>query len=93
MISATLADMYDPERMDKGFPLVREAQDLPAARVCDLNDEIIERIYLGRRFVQNFLRGDTDHLEKLFELYAKMTSQQTFPKKSGKQKIKGGNNK
>jgi hypothetical protein len=65
LISATIADMYDPEPMDSEFPLVREAHDR--------NDEIIERIYIGRQFVQNFSRGDTDRLEKLFELYAKMT--------------------
>lgn len=32
------------------------------------NDEVIERIYIGRRF-----KNDTERLEKLFELYAKMT--------------------
>jgi len=33
------------------------------------NDEVLERIYIGRRF-----RNDTERLEKLFELYAKMTA-------------------
>jgi hypothetical protein len=33
------------------------------------NDEVLERIYIGRRF-----RNDTERLEKLFELYTKMTS-------------------
>ena len=32
------------------------------------NDETLERIYLGRRF-----KNDTERLEKLFELYTKMT--------------------
>ena len=32
------------------------------------NDEVLERIYIGRRF-----RNDTERLEKLFELYTKMT--------------------
>jgi hypothetical protein len=32
------------------------------------NDETLERIYIGRRF-----RNDTERLEKLFDMYAKMT--------------------
>ncbi len=70
---ATIADMYDRDRMDTEFPLVREAHDR--------NDEILERIYIGRRF-----KNDTERLEKLFELYTKMTSQQPLPKKSAKRK-------
>ena len=35
------------------------------------NDEVLERIYIGRRF-----RNDTERLEKLFELYSKMTAGQ-----------------
>ena len=58
---ATIADMYDPDRMDSEFPLVRQAHDR--------NDEVLERIYIGRRF-----KNDTERLEKLFELYTKMTS-------------------
>ena len=54
---ATIADLYDPERMPA---------DLRAAH--DRNDETLERIYIGRRF-----RNDTERLEKLFELYTKMT--------------------
>ena len=73
---ATIADMYDPDRMDREFPLVREAHDR--------NDEIIERIYIGRRF-----KNDTERLEKLFELYTKMTSQQETTKKPTKRKTKG----
>ena len=41
--------------------------DLRAAH--DRNDETLERIYIGRRF-----KNDTERLEKLFELYTKMTS-------------------
>ena len=33
------------------------------------NDEVLERIYIGRLF-----RNDTERLEKLFELYTKMFS-------------------
>lgn len=58
---ATIADMYDPERMDAEFPRVRAAHQA--------NDEVLERIYIGRRF-----RNDTERLEKLFELYTKMTA-------------------
>ncbi|MCA6242191.1 MAG: class I SAM-dependent DNA methyltransferase [Phenylobacterium sp.] len=55
---ATIADLYDPEAMP---------DDLRAAH--DRNDETLERIYIGRRF-----RNDTERLEKLFEMYASMTS-------------------
>jgi antitoxin CcdA len=34
-----------------------------------LKDEVLERIYIGRRF-----RNDTERLEKLFEMYTKMTT-------------------
>jgi hypothetical protein len=54
---ATIADLYDPEAMP---------EDLRAAH--DRNDEVLERIYIGRRF-----RNDTERLEKLFELYTKLT--------------------
>ena len=33
------------------------------------NDEVLERIYIGRRF-----RNDTERLEKLFEMYTRMTT-------------------
>ena len=33
------------------------------------NDEVLERIYIGRRF-----KNDTERLGKLFELYTKMTA-------------------
>ena len=54
---ATIADLYDPEAMP---------EDL--RRAHEENDEVLERIYIGRRF-----RNDTERLEKLFELYTKMT--------------------
>ena len=44
-------------------------------------DEVLDRIYIGRRF-----KNDTDRLEKLFELYTKMTSQPASAKKSVKRK-------
>ena len=54
---ATIADLYDPEKMP---------DDLRAAH--ERNDEVLERIYIGRRF-----KNDTERLEKLFELYTKMS--------------------
>ena len=55
---ATIADLYKPEDMP---------DDLCAAH--ERNDETLERIYIGRRF-----RNDSERLEKLFELYTKMTT-------------------
>ena len=55
---ATIADLYDPEKMP---------EDLRHAH--ERNDEVLERIYIGRRF-----KNDTERLEKLFELYTKMTA-------------------
>lgn len=55
---ATIADLYDPDAMPADL---REAHER--------NDEVLERIYIGRRF-----RNDTERLEKLFELYTKMTA-------------------
>lgn len=54
---ATIADLYDPDKMPDNL---REAHER--------NDEVLERIYIGRRF-----KNDTERLEKLFELYVKMT--------------------
>ena len=54
---ATIADLYDPERMP---------DDL--RRAHERNDEVLERIYIGRKF-----KNDTERLEKLFDLYTKMT--------------------
>jgi hypothetical protein len=42
----------------------------------DRNDEVLERIYIGRRF-----KNDTERLERLFEMYTKMT---TSPSTRGK---------
>ena len=55
---ATIADLYDPAKMPANL---REAHER--------NDETLERIYIGRLF-----KNDTERLEKLFELYTKMTS-------------------
>ena len=55
---ATIADLYDPDNMPDNL-----------RRAHERNDEVLERIYIGRRF-----RNDTERLEKLFELYTKMTT-------------------
>ena len=55
---ATIADLYKPDEMPADLRAVHER-----------NDEVLERIYIGRRF-----RNDTERLEKLFELYTKMTT-------------------
>jgi hypothetical protein len=55
---ATIADLYDPDDMPDNL---RHAHDR--------NDEVLERIYIGRRF-----KNDTERLEKLFVLYTKMTA-------------------
>ncbi len=65
---ATIADLYDPETMP---------DDL--RRAHDENDEVLERIYIGRRF-----RNDTERLEKLFDLYTKMTADAPKAKKGKK---------
>ncbi|WP_425914046.1 class I SAM-dependent DNA methyltransferase [Pseudomonas sp. GWSMS-1] len=57
---ATIADLYDPENMPDNLRHAHER-----------NDEVLERIYIGRRF-----RNDTERLEKLFDLYTKMTAKQ-----------------
>ena len=63
---ATIADLYDPDAMP---------DDLRAAH--ERNDEVLERIYIGRRF-----KNDTERLEKLFELYTKMTAASETKSKS-----------
>lgn len=53
---ATIADLYDPEKMPTNLRAAHER-----------SDEVLERIYIGRRF-----RNDTERLEKLFDLYTRM---------------------
>ena len=57
---ATIADLYDPDQMPENLRHAHER-----------NNEVLERIYIGRRF-----RNDTERLEKLFALYAQMTGSQ-----------------
>lgn len=56
----TIGQLYEVKDGESKMPSdLREAHDR--------NDEVLERIYIGRRF-----RNDTERLEKLFELYTKM---------------------
>ncbi|MCK1554177.1 class I SAM-dependent DNA methyltransferase [Bradyrhizobium sp. 177] len=71
---ATIADLYDPENMPA---------DLRAAH--ERNDEVLERIYIGRRF-----RNDTERLEKLLDLYTKMIASSGTAKSTAAKKKKAG---
>ncbi|MCB1467821.1 MAG: class I SAM-dependent DNA methyltransferase [Rhizobiaceae bacterium] len=53
---ATIAELYDQGKMPG---------NLRAAH--DSNDEVVERIYIGRRF-----KNDTERVERLFEFYSKV---------------------
>ena len=55
---ATIADLYDSEGMPENLRAAHER-----------NDEVLERIYIGRRF-----RNDTERLEKLFDMYGATVS-------------------
>lgn len=55
---ATIADLYTPDTMPDNL-----------RRAHERNDEVLERIYIGRRF-----KNDTERLEKLFDLYTKMAA-------------------
>lgn len=63
---ATIADLYEPDAMPANL---RESHER--------NDETLERIYIGRRF-----KNDTERLEKLFDLYIKMSTAQRTAKKA-----------
>lgn len=63
---ASIANLYELDAMP---------EDLRHAH--ERNDEVLERIYIGRRF-----KNDTERLEKLFDLYTKMANSEpkTNPK-------------
>lgn len=67
---ATIADLYDPDTMPENL-----------RRAHERNDEVLERIYIGRRF-----KNDTERLEKLFDLYTKMAAN---PAKAAQKKTRG----
>ncbi|WP_291523557.1 DNA methyltransferase [Acidithiobacillus sp.] len=64
---ATIADLYDPDTMPENLRYAHER-----------NDEVLERIYIGRRF-----KNDTERLEKLFDLYTKMMTTASPPARKG----------
>ena len=64
---ATIADLYEVKDGVSRMP-----ENLRHAHYR--NDEVLERIYIGRRF-----KNDTERLEKLFDLYTKMTAEQKKP--------------
>lgn len=74
---ATIADLYKPETDDWKMP-----DNLRAAH--DRNDETLERIYIGRRF-----KNDTERLEILFAMYAKMTKDAGAAIKGADSKLRG----
>lgn len=70
---ATIAELYDPKKMPANLHEAHER-----------NDEVLERIYIGRRF-----RNDTERLEKLFELYTKMTANEQRPARGRRRRRTG----
>ncbi len=69
---STIADLYDPNNMPENLRHAHER-----------NDEVLERIYIGRRF-----KNDTERLEKLFDLYTKMTAKPTVADELKKRVVK-----
>ncbi len=67
---ATIAELYASGNLPNDL---REAHER--------NDEVLERIYIGRRF-----RNDTERIETLFKLYTKMTISAKSTKK-GKERL------
>ena len=65
---AAIADLYDPKNMPENLRMAHER-----------NDEVLERIYIGRRF-----KNDTERLEKLFDMYTKTTASAGSAKKGKK---------
>ena len=63
---ATIAELYDPTKMPENLRAAHER-----------NDEVLERIYIGRRF-----RNDTERLEKLFNMYSEMAAAKDAPAKN-----------
>jgi hypothetical protein len=67
----TIAELYDPDHMEKKFPELWEAHQR--------NDEVLETIYNGKPF-----ENDTERLEHLFARYVEMTSKPASKKKGAK---------
>lgn len=67
----TMATLYDPDNMPENLK-----------HAHDRNDEVLERIYIGRLF-----KNDTERLERLFELYTKMTAKEGVTDKRKKKGV------
>ncbi len=65
---SNLAELYKPSKMPSNLK-----------KAHDQNDEIIERIYIGREFM-----NDTERLEKLFKLYNSLDKKKTLNDKREK---------
>ena len=63
---ATIAELYDPAKMPENLRAAHER-----------NDEVLERIYIGRRF-----RNDTERLERLFNMYSEVAAAKDAPVKN-----------
>ncbi|PUE40181.1 DNA methyltransferase [Limnohabitans sp. Bal53] len=74
-------EKYFPNSLNKIYNDTNGENPMPEdlQLVHQRNDELIERIYIGRRF-----KNDTERLGKLFELYEKMTANSTGIKKGKK---------
>ena len=77
-----MAEHFHALKVAEIVPETSEANSIRFEIPADLreaherNDEVLERIYIGRRF-----RNDTERLEKLFELYTKMAASPGAAKK------------
>ena len=71
---ATIAELYEVKDGTVNIP-----HNLQEAH--ERNDEVVERIFIGRRF-----KNDSERLEKLFELYTKMTASPDATKTTSKMK-------
>ena len=64
--------MHSEEMGDQNRAVILFEERMPGDNLRhahERNDEVLERIYIGRRF-----RNDTERLEKLFDLYTRMTT-------------------
>lgn len=69
---ASIADLYDGDNMP---------EDLRQAH--EWNDEVVERIFIGRRF-----KNDSERLERLYDMYAKLIAKKDAEAKNNKKNKK-----
>ena len=73
-----------PEELRKAGAVVDVISAYETVPASHKRDEVLERIYIGRRF-----KNDTERLEKLFDLYTKMTAAAAAPPAKGKKRKTG----